>query len=161
MSSPGPWSKSGNFKITNGSIQDSEIDMNYRKITSVQDPTAPYDAVNKRTLEQSIPGTAPSVYNVTLTGTQTSVLTGTGTTGSYNMFIRSVADPVNGPSLRVSAGKNRDSAVPSIRGSENTPGLTSQETICVRWPAGQEVQIFKSGNNYDGTFRVVVQVEPR
>lgn len=155
------YSKVGNFKVVDGNIQNSIVDMNSKKITSVGDPTQLYDAVNLKTLNAAISTPSSSIYetNVSLVGTTPISIPFLGNIGNYDIHVEFNPNPTNGPIMNAKLIKNRASSNGFIHSFGGEIGIASSEIIFATWYSNSNVFIQKKGGNvYDGSYHVKVVV---
>jgi len=152
------YSKGGAFLVRKGSVQDSQIDMNFRKITSLADPTNDYDAVNKRTLDNAVPNPVniQETELVTLFNTD-HVFINTSLIGKYNISILPNIPPnVQGaPISYITLFKSKQSNKGKKKGFYQTSD-TGDTRIRADWLASEQIRIFKTNNNYNGEYIVTI-----
>ncbi len=147
--------------VKNGIITKSTIDMDYKKITSLDDPDDDYDAANKRYVDfyanAATSGSAPLPVSeiIVLNNNSFSTITNGGTTGSYLISVVSLTS-VNGPCGIFIISKLRSNMRPGWSLVGQTPGLSTQESLEISWPSNGHIQIRKTGVNYDGSYKVVI-----
>jgi hypothetical protein len=155
--------KVGNFKIINGNIQNSIIDMNSQKITTVGDPTELHDVVNLKTLNAVVSGTPPTnIYqtDISLVGITPVPIPFLGNVGQYNMKIISNNNPTNAPIMNSILIKNRATSNGYIHSFGSEIGVSSTEIIFATWTSNNNIIIQKQGGNiYDGSYHVTVVIQ--
>ena len=93
------------------------------------------------------------IIDVVLTGTLfTSILS--VDCGSFLVSVKNLVS--NGPSAVFSITKNDDLAFPSIQTLSITPGTGTGELLELRWDPTMDLELRKTGPNYDGVYRVVL-----
>lgn len=155
------YSKIGNFKIVNGNIQSSIVDMDSKKITSVGDPTQLYDAVNLKTLNAAISTPSTSIYeiDISLVGTIPISIPFLGNVGNYDIHVEFNPNPTNGPIFNAKLIKNRASSNGFIHSFGGEIGIGSSEIIYATWTSNGFIFIKKQGGSvYDGSYHVKVVI---
>lgn len=152
----------GNYLIHNGRVFDSDINMNFRPIQNVLDPTQPLDAVNLQTLINYAATNSLDItsYSITLTGNTPFIMADLDLTGVYQFYIESTSTlPSIGPYTYILASKKSASRPGLFQQNLNHPGDSSAEAVTFTWPAGQRPTFFKTGltSFYDGSYRVTVK----
>ena len=155
--------KVGNFKVVDGSIQNSIIDMNAKKITTLGDPTNLYDAVNLKTLNATVAGTTPTnIYeiDISLVGTTSVSIPYLGNVGNYKMKIISNTNPTLAPIMNAILIKNRAASNGFIHTFGGEIGVSSTEIIFAKWASNSNIIIQKQGGSiYDGSYHVTVVIQ--
>lgn len=149
--------KRGPMGITGGyansiDITDSTIDMNFKKITSLADPTGDYDAVNFRTLNSLIGvGFITSTVTLTSTGwTNISLLT----RGSYTINVMGLLP--GSPCAIFMVSKAYAAENVNVSRMVSSSGQTTSERLAVRWLANQPMQLSKDGVSWDGLYNIKI-----
>jgi hypothetical protein len=147
------YSKSNSI-ILDGQVLSSTIDMDSGVITNHGTPVNSTDVVNKDYCDAnsgSGSGNGLTSVNIILTGTNyTSVIS--SMSGNYLLFVKS--DTVGGPTAEFSVSKNDNTRNASIIRRSSYAGTTSYERLEIRWNSYSDIEIRKTGNNYDGTYIV-------
>ena len=144
--------------ITNSAITNTSLDMNMKKITSVDDPTDGKDAANKVYVDRAIDYIEQNVselftgYMITLQGTCFSEIPEDIKPGALNLTISSQRD--GGPSANFSLTKSGVYSDGFPNRLTGTPGLNTGEMLEVIWPAAQRIKIRKTSAGYDGEYLV-------
>lgn len=149
----------GNFKVVKGRVENTDIDMNFKRITTLGDPVLDYDAVNLRTLQAATGSTVPNVdieENVTLTGTLKSNINGSGTVGTFLVSAQPITD-TNGPSGIYQASKTIAGTDASVNRTSTQVALGSNTTLFIDWSSNQVMQLWKNGPDYDGIYKVTLK----
>lgn len=140
-----------NGQVTNSSITDSSIDMNGGVITSHGAPINGTDVVNKDYADSISGGGGVPFSTITLTGT-TAYIALAAFEGSVMLLVKNVI--VDGPSATFILSKSEPGREASIARMTSCDGLTTAEKLDVIWLPNEEIKIFKTGNGYDGDYRV-------
>lgn len=152
------YSKGGSFNIIKGSINDTQIDMNLRKITSLGDPVNDFDAVNKRTLDNAVPTplNLRDTQVINMIGTNEYILN-TSNIGKYEIDIKPNVPPNNtsSPTTQATIFKSKQQYNGKILGFYNTSD-TGNTRIRLKWNPNEQVRIFKTNNNNDGEYIVTI-----
>lgn len=140
-----------NGKVLNSSIENSNIDMNGGVITSHGTPLNSTDVVNKAYVDSitasGIPLIILSLFSVNYTNILPTVLSG-------DIFI-SVKNIVSGgPSASFQLSKSESSKYPSYTRISSSSGINTNEKIDIKWDPGINIQIRKTGQNYDGDYKI-------
>ena len=133
--------------IGNCAITTSTLDMNFKNITSVADPINYSDAATKRYVDDL--GIVISV--VSLTGTNQSLISN-NLKGSYVITITNLV--LNGPSAVFNITKSEQSQQAHIARTVASPGLNTRSLLKISWPPNSGIYLYKTENNYDGSYRV-------
>ena len=143
-----------NSSITTSSITSSSLDMNMQRITSVQNPIGPQDAATKSYVDSL----GIRILDINLTGTNFVVISnnvyGPFLKGSFTITVTNII--FNGPSATFNASKNETSQPGHVARSTSSPGLLTYESLKIRWRPNTGLELQKTGNNYDGTYRIVI-----
>jgi len=93
------------------------------------------------------------IINVTLINTDYSLVL----SEDYDSFVIMVRNLVpNGPSAVFSITKNDAASLPSINTLSSTPGDGTFEVLELRWDANMDLELHKTGPNYDGNYQVTI-----
>jgi hypothetical protein len=136
-----------NTSISNSVITTSSLDMNLANITSVKDPINLQDAATKKYVDDLY-----IVYvDVTLSGTSPTIIS-SNLKGTYRINVTNSI--INGPSAAFDVTKNEASNNAHIIRTVACPGISSYTTVNVLWPPNTGIQLYKTGNDYDGNYLV-------
>lgn len=141
-----------NNYITTSAIRSSTIDMlntagNYVNITSVKDPINPQDAATKNYVD----ALGIVIKDFTLSGTSTTVVSN-NLTGSFTITVTNLV--LNGPSAVFNVTKNIASNCGQVMRTVAAPGTNTTVVLDMSWPANSGILLFKSDNQFDGSYRV-------
>ena len=135
--------------VNNCKITTSSLDMNMENITSVKDPINAQDAATKKYVDN-----LEVVFsNVTLNSTIGTIISSSAK-GSYVISVTNVI--LNGPTGIFHVTKNESSRHAHIVRTVATPGNASNITLVVTWPPNSGIVLSKTGDLFDGTYRVKV-----
>jgi hypothetical protein len=135
-----------NALIQTSSIQDTDIDMNNKKITSVATPTNPGDAVPLGYITGTI---GINTGSVILSGT-TPVLIQNSSYGSFYIMING---GINAPNGVFAVSKNQPTFTNGqINTLASSRGDTTNERLKITWAANGGIFLEKTGSSYDGTY---------
>ena len=139
-----------NVDITTSSITMSEnLDMGNNQIDNVADPTSALDAVNLQTLQ-----TIGIVSIVTLTGTAWTSIS-SATIGSLMVHVTPIiAGGAGGVFSVVKTVATKDHAHVVRLGRMR--GVSTNESLLIRWQASSGVELSKNGLGHDGTYTVKI-----
>ncbi len=138
-----------NASIGNCNITTSTLDMNLQNITNVNDPVNNQDAATKKYVDNL----DISITNINLTGTSTSVIS-SSLKGSFIIKVENLV--LNGPSGVFNVTKSealRDGHCNRISAS---PGYNTNITLRVSWPPNSGILLFKTGNDFDGSYKIKI-----
>ncbi len=136
-------------EVKNASITLSSLDMNYQKITSVDDPIDDYDAVNKRYISNTL---GIKLLTISLSGTiATQILN--DTYGSFHVIVKS---SVNNPTATFLISKSIEADNGNIQRISNAKGNIANERLEIVWPPNSGVSLYKTGINHDGNYNVKI-----
>lgn len=141
-----------NVNVTNSTITTSSLDMDNKTITNVHDPIQQQDAATKSYVD------ALGIYilDINLTGTEFELVSnaqyGPFLKGSFNITITNVI--MNGPCATFNVSKNEVSQPGHVVRMTSSPGLITHESFRIRWQPNKGIELQKTGNNYDGTYRI-------
>ena len=135
--------------VTRSAITDSSIDMNIKKITSLQDPTEDLDAVNLRTLlshttnisfiDITLIDTFPTVISDELRGAF--IITVTGLTEGFPCATFHVCKTLKSTELQ---------NISRIESSTTSSG----ERLYLTWLANDKIKLYKDGTSSNGLYRI-------
>lgn len=128
----------------------STIDMDNQKITSVADPTAVLDAVNKQYCDQNSANGIPTL-TVTLTGTNWNIILA-DTFGVFDIIISNIV--VGGPTAKFTIMKPESNRNASVQRWGSNAGTTTFERLEMRWLPSTGIELRKNGNGHDGNYKV-------
>lgn len=136
--------------VNQAQIDDSSIDMNYRRITTLGTPTSPTDAATKDYVDLNtlttgsvmLTGTSYSILSATSTGTMILTIKGTTTGAPCGVYIFNKNMP-NGPFAMTVLSA--------------LPGSSSGEQLEFTWDDSSALMMRKTDVDYDGiyTYRLV------
>jgi hypothetical protein len=133
--------------IGNCTITTSSLDMNNANITSVKDPVQAQDAATKYYVDA-----LQIVFNtITLVGTNNTLISNL-LQGSFVVTVNNLVS--NGPSAVFHVTKNDSSRHGHVFRTVATPGYSSRTTLMVSWPPNSGILIYKTGSEFDGSYRV-------
>jgi hypothetical protein len=135
--------------IGNCNITTSSLDMNLGNITNVANPINQQDAATKKYVDNL----DIVISNVTLSGSLTTIISNY-IKGSYIITISNSV--LNGPSGIFHVTKSEASQKAHVLRTVATPGLATNVFLDVTWPVNSGILLRKTGNNYDGNYRVKV-----
>lgn len=143
-----------NSVMTTSSIYSSSIDMlntagNYQNITNAAMPINPHDVCIKLYVDNL----GISINDFTLIGTQGTLISNS-VNGSFVITITNLV--LNGPSATFHITKNNQSIAGHVVRQTLSPGSGSNTTLNIEWPLNDGPRLFKSDNNYDGSYRVKI-----
>lgn len=144
----------GSSLITNCVITSSSIDMlsilgSYQNITSVKDPINQQDASTKNYVDNL----GIIISNITLTSI-TNTLISNNNSGSFMIMISN--NILNGPSATFHVTKNNQSLCGQSVRQVLCPGADSLTTLDIIWPPYSGIMLFKSDENYNGSYKVKI-----
>lgn len=93
------------------------------------------------------------IVTVTLTGTAYSIIT-TETEGSFLLSVKN--DVTDGPAANFSITKNEPGQLPSITTITSAPGVGTGEFLELQWNTAGDLELHKTGINYDGDYTVTI-----
>jgi hypothetical protein len=146
--------KTGNYKITDGIINNSYIDMNNQDLINIRDPVNPQDAVPKWYVDDIVTPGGPVTFptlTFTLTGTNATSIIGS-TVGSYTLSITSSS--TGAPMAKFELLKNDPTKNASITRKMSSCGINTKERLNCTWNPAEAIKVYKDGSNYDGTYEV-------
>lgn len=126
-----------------------EIDMSANKITNLADPTANSDAVTLGYLQAN----GAVVSTVALSGTSYTTIS-TKQLGTLTVSIEPVV--IGGPAAIFHIAKNLATKLPHIVNIIRVPADSSGEYLELTWNVSSNLQMRKSGANYDGNYTVKI-----
>jgi hypothetical protein len=135
--------------IGNCAIITSSLDMNMQRITSVQNPINPQDAVTKAYVD--IIGTC---YEISLAGTGYTLVTSSYLKGAIDVTITNSI--TNGPCAHFKAVKSEPTRPSNIVRIASAPGGTTLEQLEMRWLSSTGIEVRKTNINYDGAYKVKI-----
>ncbi len=143
--------------ISNSAINNTALDMNQKRITSVQNPEQAMDAANRWYVDYSLEKFQSTLQNshggylVTLKGTEPSDIVNLRT-GSYFLTINPLKDGYPTATFGVSKSSIYDEA--SITKISGLSGWYTPEQLEILWPRGSPLQLRKTGPGYDSDYLV-------
>jgi hypothetical protein len=140
---------SNNGKVIGSAISSSTIDMNSGVITSHSMPTVPSDVANKEYVDLR----SDSVVIVNLTGTSYTTIS-SALTGNFRIYVSNIV--TNGPCATFSLVKNNSSVYPGYTRNSSISGTTTQEKLDISWDPGTGIALKKTGNQYNGQYRIKI-----
>lgn len=135
----------------NSQITESNIDMNGEVITSHGTPVNGTDVVNKDYVDSVTGGTGIPETTITLTGTAYTTALST-LSGTLIVLVKNIV--TNGPTAIFLMSKAESTREPNINTYVNSPGLTTEERLQVRWDPSTFIEIRKTDINYDGQYKI-------
>lgn len=148
-----------NILVTNSSVANSNIvtsSLNMmglnsieQNITNVANPINNQDAATKKYVDNL----DIVISNVTLLNTNTTIISNY-VKGSYVITISNSV--LNGPSGIFHVTKSESSQQAHIVRTVATPGYNTSVFLNVTWPLNSGILLSKTGNNYNGSYRVKV-----
>jgi hypothetical protein len=147
-------STTSNNIITTSQITASTIDMlsttgNFQRITNVQSPILPNDAVIKSYVDDL----GITIADYTLTGT-TGTLISTNLSGSYVITVTNLV--LGGPSAVFNVTNNGSGNCGQVMRTVGAPGNDKKATLDISWPGNTGIILFKTNVTYDGSYRVKI-----
>lgn len=148
----------------NSEIRNSSIDMNGGVITSHGTPINGTDVVNKDYVDAAVLAGGggggcdqPSVSD-------TITLTSTNWTTAANVLVGNITITIkniitNGPSAAFVLCKSEQTRDTSYFRNATCSGLTTNERLEIRWLSNSPIEVRKTGSNYDGTYKVIYNVD--
>lgn len=135
--------------IGNSIINTSSLDMNMQNITSVKDPINNQDAATKKYVDDL----EIVLRSFTLTGTSYTEIS-SNIKGSYVVTITN--EIFNGPSAIFHITKNETTRNAHIVRTVASPGYMSSVFLELSWPPNSTLLLKKTGNQYDGSYKVKI-----
>ena len=140
--------------IGNCNISTSTLDMlsssgSLQNITNVKDPINAQDAATKKYVDDL----GIVITDITLTSSNNLVISNY-VKGSYIVTISNLI--LNGPSGIFHITKNETTREAHVVRTVAAPGYGSNVFLEVTWPPNSGILLKKTGNNYDGTYRVKI-----
>ena len=157
------FSKKGRFHLKNSKIENTEIDMNNRQITTVGDPTNLGDAVNLRYVNSIVtPNPLSNIYQATvqiISGIPIT-LSYLTTLGNYTLRIWFINNRSNGPYTEIDLRRDDPNQYASMISIHSRKSVTV-EYLKVTWPLNSLITIEKQGGNlFDGNYQLHVTINP-
>lgn len=134
--------------ITQSAINQSTLDMDMKNITSVKDPVDAQDAATKWYVDNQV-ATVVQTQVVQLNGQAFAEIINL-THGAFKMIVQSTFE--GGPVGEFTCMKVSDASIGTI--NANAIKTPTGEQLIVSWPANSAILIRKSGDNFDGLYRV-------
>lgn len=140
-----------NTSITSSAITNTTLDMAMQNITSVLDPVDPQDAATKFYVDRQVT-TLVQTFEVQLAG-QAFVEVSNLKYGSYQVLVMSLQEggPV-GSFVLLKLSEYSQGVITSALVLKTPTG----EQLVVDWPPNSAVLVRKSGDNFDGLYRVKI-----
>lgn len=144
----------GNTIISTSAISTSSLDMlsisgNFQRITNVATPIDNNDTVIKLYVDNL----GIRISDFTLIGTQGTIISNSNS-GSFVVTITNLV--LNGPSATFHITKNNPSVCGHVVRQVLSPGTNTNTTLDIIWAVNTGPVLFKSDNNYDGSYRVKI-----
>lgn len=146
----------GNYIVQDGQILNSHIDMNNGIIINHENPINDTDVANKRYVDQTISNIALDsiiISDVILLGTDYITISD-NLSGVYTISVRNIIS--GGPCGKWNAIKNDSYKNNKPDRVFSSAGLNTEERLELRWNANTGIELKKTGNNYDGQYRVTI-----
>lgn len=138
-----------NSKVNNSSITTSTIDMDGGVITNAGYPTVDTDVANKLYVDSNA---GIAINTITLSGTSYTDLLTSILFGDLWVSVKNIID--GGPSGTFQLTKSTASQTAGVTRMSSKRGISSPERIEIDWPPNTVPQIFKTGMNYDGQYKI-------
>jgi len=140
--------------ITTSAISTSTIDMldtagNYQNITNAAMPINDNDVAIKLYVDNL----GIRINNYNLSGTQ-GVTISSDVKGCFVVTVTNLV--LNGPCAVFNISKNEQTVTGHIVRNSMAPGLSSLTKLNMKWPIGSGPILYKTDNNYDGSYRVKI-----
>jgi len=147
-------STASNNIITNSVINTSSLDMlsstgNFQRITNVQSPILPNDAV----IKSYVDSLGIVIADYTLVGTMGTLIS-TSLSGSFVVTVSNLV--LGGPSAVFNITNNGSNNCGQVMRTVGAPGNDKSTTLDLVWPANTGPILFKTNPNYDGSYRVKI-----
>jgi hypothetical protein len=139
----------GNCNISTSSLDMLSISGSLQNITNVKDPINQQDAATKKYVDDL----GIVITEITLTLTDTTIISNNNK-GSYIITISNLIS--NGPSAIFHVTKNESTNQAHVVRTAAAPGNNSSIFLEISWPPGSGILLNKTGNNYDGSYRVKI-----
>ena len=137
-------------KVRNAYIDNTDIDMAGKVITSHGTPLNPPDVANKQYVDDIAASVIKST-TVTLTGTNYSLIN-SDLSGDLQVSIKNLIP--GGPSASFTLVKSESGRQPSYTRSGSSAGISTNERLDVKWDPGDGLSLKKTGINYNGTYQI-------
>jgi hypothetical protein len=143
-------------QVKNSAITNSSIDMNNGVIIDHGTPIQPTDVVNKSYIDIKI-----SAFTINITGENnpTTIILPPSTNileGDLTISIKNIVE--NGPSAKFSICKSYPGINGVIYRSISSPAFGTLETLVMEWDVSSNPVIYKTGENYNGLYQIVVVI---
>lgn len=137
-------------KVQNSSISNSTIDMSGTPIINHPEPTLDHEVANKSYVDNVSPEFLVNIVSTVYTQAITI------DTGTIMIFVKNVVE--GGPSATFMASKSEKYMDASITRLTSSSGNVSLEKLRIKWDPEENIKIRKTGENYDGLYKIKILV---
>lgn len=139
-----------NGQILNSSISSSSIDMNNSVIINHNTPVNGTDVVNKDYVDNSVSNGVSTIL-INLSGTAyTTILS--DTEGDIYISVKNIV--TGGPSASFQLSKSDQLKHMHYIRMSSSAGTSTEERLNIRWEPSSNIELRKTGLNYDGQYRI-------
>lgn len=134
-------------QVTNSIITNSSVDMNGNIITNHGTPINDTDVVNKAYVDNN---GIPNIL-INLLGTSyTTILS--YLEGNIQITVKNLIS--GGPSASFNISKSEQTRYMHYIRLTSSAGINTEEKLEIRWNLNSNIELRKTGNNYDGQYRI-------